>query len=326
MNGGTRRHVRQSDVAGKFLELKSRPTLPHVRVRRGGSYGLVVIAGPYELLSTRSIMEQSTKTSGDHPPRGSSDAHRADEGPVGGFARTQAGEPSHVPPVRGGEVGAASHAQLEEPDGTVGTRSTSSLVVLMAAAVVLICAVLWHLAMVFLTLAPASSVTHRYQRQINSYIYPEFGQNWQMFAPNPLAQNVAIGARVQTTGHDGARHISDWINLSASQIEAIRHNPVPSHLDQDMLRRAWDFYVGSHNLKDENTNGMRGTLSKEYLVRIALQQFGREWNGERIVRVQLASRTNLVDPPKWTKMKPSDNTDYRVLPWWPVRNAYYKEL
>jgi Family of unknown function (DUF5819) len=296
-------------------------------------------------------MEQSTKTSGDHPPRGSSDAHRADEGPVGGSGRAQAetrthgsgmsppqksgaaggnrqaGERSNLPASHGGLFGAASHAlHLEEPDSTVRTRSTSSLVVLMATAVVLLGAVLWHLAMVFLILAPENSVTNRYQRPIDGYIYPEFGQNWQMFAPNPLAQNVAIGARVQTAGDGDIRHTWEWVNLSAPQIEAMRHNPIPSHLDQDMLRRAWDFYVDSHNLKDRNTNGMRGSLSTEYLARIALQHFGREWNGERIVSVQLASRTNVVNPPKWTRQTVPDTTSYRVLPWWPAKEKYYKEL
>ncbi|TJZ97047.1 DUF5819 family protein [Actinacidiphila oryziradicis] len=216
--------------------------------------------------------------------------------------------------------------QPEEPDGSARTWSTPSLVVQTATAVVLLGAVLWHLAMVFLTLSPASSVTNKYQQQINAYIYPEFGQNWQMFAPNPNAQNIAIGARVQTAGYDGTRHTSDWVNLSAPHLEAIRHDPLPSHLDQNVLRCAWEFYVSSHNQKEENTNGMRGSLSAEYLARIALQNFGREWNGERIVGVQLASRTNLVAPPKWTGQPASDNTDYRVLPWWPVKESTTRGL
>jgi hypothetical protein len=199
-------------------------------------------------------------------------------------------------------------------------------VALLATSVALVAMMLWHFAMVFLTLAPASSVTHRYQKQINGYIYPEFGQNWQMFAPNPLQQNVAIGARVQTAGKAGARHTWEWANLSVPHINAMRHNPLPSHLDQNMLRRAWDFYTDNHDHKDGSPIGMRGELSTEYLERIALQHFGRKWNGERIVGVQLGSRINAVAPPRWSTQKASDNTDYQVLPWWPVADDNYREL
>jgi hypothetical protein len=250
------------------------------------------------------------------PPRASGAA---------GVGTRESGETSNVSPPHGGvAVGAGYVIRPDVLDGTTRTWSTPSLVVLTATAVVLLGAALWHLAMVFLTLSPASSVTNKYQQQINGYIYPEFEQNWKMFAPNPIAQNIAIGARVQTAGYDGARHTSEWVNLSAPHLEAIRHNPLPSHLDQNVLCRAWEYYVSSHNQKEENINGRRGALSAEYLARIALQHFGREWNGERIVGVQLASRTNSVAPPKWTGQPASDNTDYRVLPWWPVNEKLYK--
>lgn len=245
------------------------------------------------------------------------------------FTRTTGGTDSaqyvEVPAADSADGQVPTFEQPERP-AAAGVRLTPSVAVLAAAAVVLLGAVACHLAMVFLTLAPASSVTNRYQRQINGYVQPEFGQNWQMFAPNPLAQNVAVGARVQTRGHDGARHTWDWVNLSAPHLKTMRHNPFPSHWDQNVLRRSWDFYTESHDLKEKPTNGMRSALSSEYLTRIALQYFGRTWNGERIVGVQLASRTNAVPPPKWTGKKAPDTTAYRILPWWPVTEKYYKEL
>lgn len=257
-------------------------------------------------------MEQSTKTLGDVLPDTTGGAPKA------------VGSPG-VRPRPGGKTDGASEGPSSGTSGATIRRSPLSLGVLLALSVVLLGATLWHLAMVFLTLAPASSVTDHYQKQINGYIYPEFSQNWQMFAPNPIRQNQAIGARVQTTGKDGRRHTWDWVNLSAPHVEAMKHNPLPSHLDQNVLRRAWSFYADNHNRQNRPT-GKLGELSTEYLQRLALQNFGRNWYGEKIVAVQLASRVNAVAPPRWTAQRPSDNTDYQVLPWWPVADKDYREL
>ncbi|WP_314222942.1 DUF5819 family protein [Streptomyces zaehneri] len=268
-------------------------------------------------------MEQFRKAVGDSAPPRSSDTPVS---PTRAFdaagPTTEHDEPSAPPDADGNTLPA------EEARGDTAPRVqlTVALAFLTLTAAVLLGAVVWHLGMVFLTLAPASSVTNRYQQAINGHIYPEFGQNWQMFAPNPLAQNASVGARVQTLGRDGTRHTWDWENLSFSHIEAMKHNPVPSHLDQNVLRRSWDFYIESHDLKDNPTNGMRSALSTEYLSRIALQHFGRQWNGERVVRIQLACRTNAIAPPEWTGQKAPDTTAYRVLPWWPVEEKFYKEL
>ncbi|WP_225808126.1 DUF5819 family protein [Streptomyces spinosus] len=269
-------------------------------------------------------MEKFMTETGDIAPPRSPDTPTLFPGAAGPATRRPESGPSAL-------LGAEAPGQASLADGIGGdaatrVRSTASLALLTVAAVVLLGAALWHLCMVFLTLSPASSVTNRYQQKINGYIYPEFGQNWQMFAPNPLAQNVSVGARVQTLGRHGARHTWDWENLSFSHLEAMKHNPVPSHLDQNVLRRSWDFYTETHDLKEKPTNGMRSALSTEYLERIALQRFGRQWHGERIIRVQLASRTTDVAPPKWTGKKAPDTTAYRILPWWPVEEKFYKEL
>ncbi|MEW2510419.1 DUF5819 family protein [Streptomyces sp. NPDC046870] len=268
-------------------------------------------------------MEQFTKTTGDSVPFRSSDTL------VGPPRASEAGPAECVESSASADTDVAGDALPTQAIGRNAVRRvpfTTSSAVLMATAAILLGAAAWHLGMVFLTLTPANSVTNRYQKSINDYIYPEFGQNWQMFAPNPLAQNVSIGARVQTLGRDNTRHTWDWENLSFRHLTAMRRNPIPSHLDQNVLRRSWDFYTETHDVKDKPTNGMRSALSTEYLTRLALQRFGRQWKGERIVRIQLASRTTAVAPPKWTGQKAPDTTAYRVLPWWTVEEKFYKEL
>lgn len=42
--------------------------------------------------------------------------------------------------------------------------------------------VLAHAALVFLHVAPSNSVSQRYARQINAWVYPLFEQNWRLFA------------------------------------------------------------------------------------------------------------------------------------------------
>ncbi|MFF2651447.1 DUF5819 family protein [Streptomyces sp. NPDC058045] len=271
------------------------------------------------------MMEQFTKTTVDSAPSGKSGV----PGESPGVSEESGPAAEHVEssatPEKDAE-GSVPPAEGEGRDAGRPVRLTKSLAVLAVAAVVLLGAAVWHIGMVFLTLAPDSSVTQKYQKSINGYIYPEFGQGWQMFAPNPLAQNVAIGARVKTLGSDGTRHTWGWENLSYPHVQAMRHNLVPSHLDQNVLRRSWDFYTQTHNQKEKPTNGMRSELSTEYLTRLALQSFGRRWNGEQIVGIQLASRTVAVSPPKWKGQKAPDTTTYRILPWWPVEAKFYKEL
>jgi hypothetical protein len=135
-----------------------------------------------------------------------------------------------------------------------------------------------------------------------------------------------VGVRVRTEGEDGVRRTSEWVNLTARDIEVIRGNPAPSHVHQYMLRHAWDDYVNSHDQKERPTNGPRGELTAAYLKRIVLQRIGREWQGEPIVGLQIAGRFTMVPPPSWSSEKESNTTTSRMLPWWPVTDQDYRGL
>ncbi|MFK0238412.1 DUF5819 family protein [Streptomyces vinaceus] len=196
--------------------------------------------------------------------------------------------------------------------------SRKAVTSLAATALTLAGALLVHLALVFLSIAPANAASAAHRNTIDAYVQPEFGQDWKLFAPNPMQRNDAVGVRMRTRSADGRYHVSDWVNLTAQDIETVRGNPAPSHLHQNMLRRAWDAYVANHSLKNDIPKGARGRLTGAYLKRVVLQRTGRSWNGGRIVSVQVAGRFSLVDPPSWSPETPSDTTDYRLLPWWPV--------
>ncbi|MFI6640513.1 DUF5819 family protein [Streptomyces sp. NPDC050504] len=176
-----------------------------------------------------------------------------------------------------------------------------------------------HLGMIFLHVAPANTVSKKHGKTIGEWVYPEFEQNWKLFAPNPLQQNIAVHVRAQVKG-PGGRSTTDWISLSADDAAAIRGNVIPSHVNQNELRRGWDFFVNSHDNANQPI-GLRGSLSEQYVRRIVMLRLeGRDLGGE-VRRIQVRSSSTSVAPPPWSDEKYSTRPTYRVLPWWNVHEA-----
>lgn len=216
----------------------------------------------------------------------------------------------------------AAEASAGEPSPTDITALSlrHRIAVALALAVVAV-AVCVHLGMSFLHVAPANSVTKQHGQAVDDWIYPEFEQNWKLFAPNPLQQNIAVQVRAEVrAGDGGATRTTGWYDLSAQDGRAIDGNLLPSHTQQNELRRAWDFFTATHGA-DNRPVGLRGSLSESYLQRIVvlrLDRAGVAGPGGTLDRVQVRSRTTNVPPPPWTGERVSGKPVYRVLPWWPV--------
>lgn len=200
--------------------------------------------------------------------------------------------------------------------GIAGLSAPYRAVAALALAAVAVAACT-HLALVFLHVAPSNTVSKRHADVVDGWIYPEFEQNWKLFAPNPLQQNIAVEVRAEVRTAGGELVTGDWRDLSAEDGEAIRHSLLPSHTEQNELRRAWDFFTGSHD-EQNKPNGERGELSEEYLRRIALARLGRVYERSPILRIQLRSATRSVPAPGWSDEKTDTQTYYRELPWWTV--------
>lgn len=198
-----------------------------------------------------------------------------------------------------------------------GRLSLPGQIVLGVAIAVVAVAVAVHLTMSFLHVAPSNTVSREHSETIGDYIYPEFEQNWKLFAPNPLQQNVAVQARAEVRTPDGGTAVTSWTNLTAEDGAAIRHNPLPSHSQQNQLRRAWEYYASSHDAKEQPV-GLRGQLSEQYVRRMVAQRFGPKRDGGTVERIQVRAATKPVAPPSWSEEKIDLKTVYRVLPWWPV--------
>ncbi|MFD9598256.1 DUF5819 family protein [Kitasatospora sp. NPDC059973] len=204
--------------------------------------------------------------------------------------------------------------------------SGPALTVLGVAGAVLVAGTGLFLAAVFLHVAPANSASREYREQVDGLVYPEFEQNWKLFAPNPLQQNVSLDARVRTVADGGATRTHDWTGLTARDVAAIRGNPAPSHADQNLLRRAWDFYEGSHSAQDDSLTNPRGKLAEQYLKRIALQRIGRSVDGERILQIEFRVTAATVPPPDWSGEAAPPAPKVRELPWWPVGDEDFRGL
>ncbi|WP_037911482.1 DUF5819 family protein [Actinacidiphila yeochonensis] len=178
--------------------------------------------------------------------------------------------------------------------------------------------VLFHLGMVFLYVAPSNTLTKEHATAVNDYIYPEFEQNWKLFAPDPLQQNVHIEARAQVAAADGGQQTTGWVDLTAADVSAMRHNPLPSHVNQNELRRAWGYYTDTHNDQEQATAGQGSQLSADYLQRIVRDRFGSHLDGGTVVRVQVRCATTPVPQPSWVAGASATTTQFRVLPWWVV--------
>ncbi|NGO15586.1 hypothetical protein G5C60_50455, partial [Streptomyces sp. HC44] len=208
------------------------------------------------------------------------------------------------------------------PTGIAALSLRYQIAAALALAVVAVAACV-HLGMVFLHVAPSNTVTKQHGRAIDEWVYPEFEQNWKLFAPNPLQQNIAVQVRAEVRTADGGIETTRWYDLSALDGAAIDGNLLPSHTQQNELRRAWDFYVATHD-NENRPGGMRGTLSERYLRRIVVLRLDREQAGGRgavVHQVQVRSRTTNVRPPEWSTEQVSDKPVIRELPWWRVTEA-----
>jgi hypothetical protein len=223
--------------------------------------------------------------------------------------------------ARATTVETRSGADMADTDGRPAARGAalslpSRLIVALAVVVATVAAAV-HLAMAFLDVAPLNTITKQYGKAVDDYTYPEFERNWQLFAPDPLQQNVDVQARAQVSTPGGGVATTSWTDLSAQDGAAIHHNLLPSHTQQNELRRAWESYVMTHD-DQERPDGLRGQLSEQYVRRIVMLRFGPTQDGGTVERVQVRSATTPVAAPPWSDEKIDTKTVYRVLAWWTV--------
>ena len=171
--------------------------------------------------------------------------------------------------------------------------------------------VLVHLTATFLYNAPANPVSQRYQTSVNWWMEPLFRQNWQLFAPNPISENIEVDARASL---DPDGRLTGWVNFSAQDEAAVRGNPVPGHLTENELRNAWFQWLETHDANGNPTRADAGVM-QSYLLNVVLNRL-RDQVGGTIGSVQIRAITTLIPGPGRTPAQTAPQT--RTLDWWPL--------
>ncbi|MFD3456253.1 DUF5819 family protein [Streptomyces sp. NPDC058691] len=236
----------------------------------------------------------------------------------------EAGEalPDGHAPTGQAPVGAGRHAGLtpnhnRRPSGISGLSTASKIIVALVAMGVAIGAVV-HLAILFLSIAPANSLSQRHAAAINHYVNPEFTQGWRVFAPNVPAANVHVQARAMVLKPDGRVTNTGWVDLTAKDYARMKHDPFPSHAQQNELRLAWYNFVSTLD-KQGRPTGVVGKLSQEYVERLAVHRLAPRTAGGTVLLVRLRTATTPVGAPSWSDQRIDTKTGYQELPWWTVK-------
>lgn len=166
-----------------------------------------------------------------------------------------------------------------------------------------------HLTATFFANAPSSVVTQRYHTQLTWWTSPLLTQNWQLFAPNPISENVEIDARASV---GGSGSVTSWIDLSAIDQAASTDNPAPSHLTMNALRNAWLEYTSTHDA-DDRPNAPLAATAQQYLQSLVLGYLRPHVSGS-IASVQVRFIVTLVPGDGRTAQQMAPQT--QTLPWW----------
>jgi hypothetical protein len=249
-------------------------------------------------------------------------------GPTATSSRASSGEEDQMRALR--QRASSTQGEGSEPrivDGAVsdGEQSAEPPQLVQAAtgiAVALCLAIsVFHLAAVFLHVAPANPISQRYGKQIDAWIYPVFEQNWKLFAPDPETVSRQISARTKRTSATGVVEVSEWFDLTAVDDSAVKHNFFPSHTTNNLLRRAWTAYLDTHG-NDDQPHSERARMVQEYLRNIAVDRVAGH-RGDTFEAIQLRVITRAIPPPT-TRDGPRPATsaaaETRELPWWTVAN------
>ncbi|MET9799275.1 DUF5819 family protein [Streptomyces sp. NPDC006368] len=193
---------------------------------------------------------------------------------------------------------------------------------LIGAGLVLAGAVVVHLGVVSLDIAPSNAAAgHR--DAVDAYLQRASGQDHRPFAADPARRKESLGVRLRTRGEDGAPVVSEWIDLTLQDAAATGGAPAGLAY-RNTLRRAWDSFVDHHGHNGAPTGDPKGELSTAYLKRAVLQRIGREWRGRPVIALQVAVRFAAVPRPSWRTEDPPATTTHRMLPWWWVTDHDYR--
>ena len=121
--------------------------------------------------------------------------------------------------------------------------SVSGRISVIACALLIIGATIFHAGMVFLTNMPRNEIKHDAAALLNDYSGPQIAQSWSLFAPKPLADNIHVLVR----GRSAEGVVTGWYDATKFFLVLMRSNrftPTRS-LAEGLAHSASQVYSGS---------------------------------------------------------------------------------
>nr|WP_277607971.1 DUF5819 family protein [Streptomyces boncukensis] len=128
-------------------------------------------------------------------------------------------------------------------------------------------------------------------QQVQSWMRPLFPQDWSVFAPDPLRYTVHLEVRTNPGGTPGP-----WIDLTAQDNAAYRHQPLPSKEDQQVLRKALSRYRAG---RPEAGTAAQRTVGGRYLRNLVLARL-RDRGTDPGSGINMRVRTTRIPAPDGT--------------------------
>lgn len=73
-----------------------------------------------------------------------------------------------------------------------------------------------HFFFIMLHVMPENLISEKFEATIHSYTAPLFTQNWHLFSPNPLTENIIIYMQVKTKDSSTA---SNWLDITTPMLQ-----------------------------------------------------------------------------------------------------------
>ncbi|WP_449062647.1 DUF5819 family protein [Planomonospora algeriensis] len=216
-----------------------------------------------------------------------------------------------------------------------------------------------HAAMTFLFVSPDNYLGIAGRSLVESYMRPVFGQNWQLFSPDPVESDMGMLVRANLAGPSGKKSQTQFLDVTSLNLDKVLHSPVPDRTarmastiltlytqqvsvmrrelaEEDRARAGLpayapdepvtvsapaDFEPTSEELKRTNP-GMRQTIlqMRRVLAHIAVKAAEAHW-GEEVTAVQI--RVVRHEFPRFSQRANPDVGEIRhwTLGWWPTAEA-----
>lgn len=173
-----------------------------------------------------------------------------------------------------------------------------------------------QLAATFLYNAPSNPISKKYATQVSWWMTPLQMQNWELFAPNPISENIEIDARASV---GPAATVTPWVDISAIDAAVTSGNPVPSHLTMNATRNAWLKFTQTHTANGlPDANAPLAATAQAYLQNLVLGYLRPREPGT-IDSVQVRFITTLLPGEGRTAAQIAPQT--QTLPWWLVTQS-----